>query len=129
MSINSFDELPDHIIAAMSHAERNYHRALLDGPHIGAGFITSHRQLEARMADLTTRKGIANYFPEVALSTFESFAETRKGLLIQWAEQQWQRLDSYAELLGGALTNLVDGKDDLGPIAPFRQRKLQLLLA
>lgn len=29
MSINSFDELPDHIIAAMSHAERNYHRALL----------------------------------------------------------------------------------------------------
>lgn len=38
MSINSFDELPDHIIAAMSHAERNYHRALLDGPHIGAGY-------------------------------------------------------------------------------------------
>ena len=76
MSINSFDELPDHIIAAMSHAERNYHRALLDGPHIGAGFITSHRQLEARMADLTTRNTIANYFPEVALSTFESFAET-----------------------------------------------------
>ena len=38
---------------------------------------------------------------EAMEQAFESFAETRKGLLIQWAEQQWQRLDSYAELLGG----------------------------
>ena len=38
---------------------------------------------------------------EAMEQAFDSFAETRKGLLIQWAEQQWQRLDSYAELLGG----------------------------
>ena len=36
---------------------------------------------------------------EAMEQAFESFAETRNGLLIQWAEQQWQRLDSYAELL------------------------------
>ena len=39
-------------------------------------------------------------------SAFESFAQTRKELLIQWCEQQWRLLESLAELL--PLTGSLD---------------------
>ena len=38
---------------------------------------------------------------EAMEQAFESFAETRKGLLVQWAEQHWQMLASHAELIAG----------------------------
>ena len=53
-------------------------------------------------------------------SAFESFAQTRKELLIQWCEQQWRLLESLAELLpltGGLDSAWLADKQSLLPDA------------
>ena len=53
-------------------------------------------------------------------SAFESFAQTRKELLIQWCEQQWRLLESLAELLpltGGLDSAWLADKQSLLPNA------------
>ena len=75
MKFDRFDDLPPHIVAAMSPAEKNYHRAVLDGSRVGFGYITSHRQLEARMSSAAGQRMIAEYFPDEALATFDRFSK------------------------------------------------------
>lgn len=70
-----YDDIPKHVLAAMSVPQRDYYRTVLDGPKLGHGYITAHRQLEVIMGDTETRRHFASYFFTETQATFESFVK------------------------------------------------------
>ena len=75
MQFERYDDIPKHVLAAMSGPQRDYYRTVLDGPKLGHGYITAHRQMEVRMGDAQTRKHFASYFFAETLATFDSFVK------------------------------------------------------
>ena len=75
MSFERFEDLPAHVRAAMSEAQRSYYRTVLDGPKLGHGYVTAHRQAEVITGDAETHRHFGGYFFDGAFATFESFAE------------------------------------------------------
>lgn len=68
-----YDDIPKHVLAAMTSPQRDYYRTVLDGPRLGHGYVTAHRQLEVIMGDAETRRCFAGYFFAETLATFERF--------------------------------------------------------
>ena len=76
MSFESFEDLPAHVRASMSAAEKLRHQIILDGPKLGHPWITTHRRIEVLAGTPLTLQHIAGYFPHEALATLDRFAET-----------------------------------------------------
>lgn len=73
MQFERYDDIPKHVLAAMSVPQRDYYRTVLNGPKVGHGYVTAHRQMEVRAGDTQTRRHLASYFFAEALATLESF--------------------------------------------------------
>ena len=75
MSYQSMNDVPKHVLAAMSKAERRRIEIILEGPKLGHPWITTHRQIEVKAGDRHTQTHVAGYFPPEALDDLEQFAK------------------------------------------------------
>jgi hypothetical protein len=71
-----FEDIPAHVRASMSAAEKLRNQIILDGPKLGHPWITTHRRIEVLAGTPATLKHIAGYFPHEALATLDRFAKT-----------------------------------------------------